>query len=102
MHPLDLAPQRTILIISNEKIDDIMEIVKSLEDTGLLITFVCEINKSGVKERKCGIFCMVLGTLGASLLKVLGKLGVSLVKAKILGTGVMRAGEGTIRTGQDF
>ena len=102
MHPLDLALQRTILIISNEKIGDIMEIVKSLEDAGLLITFVSEINKSEVKERKCGIFGMVLGTLGASLLKVLGKLGASLVKAKILGTGAMRAGEGTIRTGQDF
>ena len=35
--PLDLALQTTALIISNEEIQDIMNIVKSLEESGLLI-----------------------------------------------------------------
>ena len=35
MHPSDLAKQTT-LIISNEEIDDIVKIVKSLEDAGSL------------------------------------------------------------------
>ena len=47
-----------ILIISNEEMDDIMEIVKSLEDFSLLIE---RVNKTIYNEIK------VLGTLGASL-----------------------------------
>ena len=34
---MDLALQTTALIISNEEIQDIMNIVKSLEESGLLI-----------------------------------------------------------------
>ena len=36
-HPLDLASFMTTLIISNEKMNDIIKIVKSLEESGLLI-----------------------------------------------------------------
>ena len=78
--PSDLE-KRTILIISNEEMDDIMKIVKSLEESGLLIKVVSETIKNEAKEQKRGFLGMLLGTLGASL----------------LGNVIS-----TIRTGQDF
>ena len=36
--PSDLALRRATLIISNEKMKDITKIIKSLEESGLLIT----------------------------------------------------------------
>ena len=65
--PSDLE-KRTILIISNEEMDDIMKIVKSLEESGLLIKGVSETIKNEAKEQKRGFLGMLLGTLGASLL----------------------------------
>ena len=58
----------TILIISNEEINDIMKIIKSLEESGLLIKGVGKTIKNKAKEQKGGFFSMLLGTLGASLL----------------------------------
>ena len=46
----------TTLIISNEEINDIMKIVKSLEESGLLIKGVSKTIKSEAKEQK-GRFC---------------------------------------------
>ena len=43
-----------ILIIWNEKIDDVMKIVKSLEESGLLIKRVCETIKNEAKEQRGG------------------------------------------------
>ena len=40
--PLDLAPRAKILIVSKEEINDIMKIIKSLEESGLLIKGVME------------------------------------------------------------
>ena len=40
----------TTLIISNEEMNDIMKIVKSLEDTGLLVKDVSETIKNEAKE----------------------------------------------------
>ena len=80
----------TILIISNEEINDIMRTVKSLEESGLLMKGVSETIKNEAKEQKGGLLSMLLGTLGASLL---GNL--------LTGKGTIRAGEGTIRAGQD-
>ena len=54
----------TTLIISNNEIEDIIKIVKSLEDSGLLLKGVAETVQNEVKEQKGGF----LGTLGASLL----------------------------------
>ena len=97
--PLDLA-SCTILIISNEEMNDIMKIVKSLEEFGLLIQDVSETNKNEAKEQKGGFLGMLLGTLGASLLRNL-----------LTGKGTIRAGEGvistsrgrgTIKAGKDF
>ena len=52
----------TTLIISNEEMNDIMKIVKSLEESGLLIKDVSKTIKNEAKEQNVG---MLLGTLGA-------------------------------------
>ena len=57
------------LIISNNEIEDIIKIVKSLEDSGLLLKGVTETVQNEVKEQKGGFLSMLLGTLGASLLR---------------------------------
>ena len=54
------------LIISNNDIQDIM--VKSLEDSGILLNGIAETVKNEVKEQKGGFLSMLLDTLGASLL----------------------------------
>ena len=48
--------------------DDLINIVKSLEDNGLLIKGVTETVQNKIKEQKGGLLSMLLGTLGASLL----------------------------------
>ena len=67
---------------------DIIKIVKSLEDSGLLLKGVTETVQNEVKEQKGGFLSMLLGTLGASLL---GNI--------LAGKGINRAGEGVIRAG---
>ena len=58
----------TTLIISNEEMNDIMKIVKSLEESGLLIKGVSQTIKDQAKEQKGEFLGMLLGTFGASLL----------------------------------
>ena len=58
----------TTLIISNEEMNDIMKIVKSLEESGLFIKGVSQTIKNEAKEQKGEILRMLLGALGASLL----------------------------------
>ena len=62
----------TTLIISNDEIEDIIKIVKSLENSGLLLKGVTETVQSEVKKtkQKGVFFSMLLGTLGASFLMV--------------------------------
>ena len=47
--------------------EDIIEIVKSLEDSGLLLKGVTKTVQSEVKEQKGGFLSMLSSTLGASL-----------------------------------
>ena len=54
----------TTLIISNKEINDIMKIVKSLEESGLLIKSVSETIKNEPKEQKGQFLGMLLRTLG--------------------------------------
>ena len=56
------------LIISNNEMEDIMKIVKSLEDSGLLLKEVSERIQNEAKQQKGGFLNMLLGTLSASLL----------------------------------
>ena len=76
------------IIISNDKMKDIIEIVKSLEDSGLLFEGATETVQNEVKEQKGGFLSMLLGTLGATLL---GNI--------LSGGGINRAGEGIVRAG---
>ena len=80
------------LITSNDEMSDILKIAKSLEDSGVLVNLVSETIKDEAKEQKVGFVSMLLGTLGASLLG-------DLLTKNLLGKGVIRVGEGTIRAG---
>ena len=48
------SANRTKLIISNEEMDGIMKIVKSLEESSLLIKGVSETIQNEKKEQECG------------------------------------------------
>ena len=71
---------------------DLLKIVKSLEDSGILLDAITETVKYEVKEQKCSFLSMLLGTLGASLLG-------DLLTKNLSGRGAIRAGEATIRAG---
>ena len=72
-------------LISNEKINDIMKIVKSLEESSFLKKGVSETIKNEVKEQTDSFLIMLLVTLGAGLLG-------NLLTSK----SIFRASEGTI------
>ena len=59
----------TTLIISNEEMNNIIKIVKSLGKSGLFINGVSETIQRESKNNREGFLGMLLGTLGASLLK---------------------------------
>ena len=63
-----LGSGNATLIISNKDIEDLIKIVKPLQDSGLLLKGVTESVQNEVKEQKGGLRSMLLGTLGASLL----------------------------------
>ena len=88
----------TALIISNEEMNDIMKIAKSLEESGLLIKCLSETIKNKTKEQKGRFLSILLGTLAASML------GSALTERGVIraGKGTTRAGKGTIRAGEDF
>ena len=52
-------------MIADEEMNGIMEIVKSVKDSGLLIKGVSKTTTNEVKEQKGGFSWHVLGTLGA-------------------------------------
>ena len=52
----------TTLIISNEEMNDIIKIVQSLEESGLLIKSISKTIKNEGKEQKGGFIGMLLGT----------------------------------------
>ena len=58
----------TALIISNKKMNYIMKVVQSLEDSNILLKGVSKTIKNETKEQKGGFLIMLLGTLRASLL----------------------------------
>ena len=82
----------TTLIISNDDMKDVLKMVKSLEDSGILLDRITETVKNEAKDQKGGFLLMLLGTLGASLLG-------DLLTKNLSGRGVIRTGEGTIRAG---
>ena len=73
------------LIIEKEDMNDIMKIIKALENSGILLKGISKTIKNETKEQRGGFLSMLLGTLGASLLgNLLGG-----------GKGIMREGEGS-------
>ena len=74
----------TTLIISNDDLNDLLEVIKSLEKNGILLDGITEIVKNEVKEQKGSFLGMLLGTLGVSLL---GNM--------LAGRDVIRAGNGS-------
>ena len=84
-----LGSGNTTLIISNKDMEDLIKIVKPLEDSGLLINGVTELVQNEIKEQKGRFLSMLLGTLGASSLRTL-----------LAGKGINRAGEGIVRVGE--
>ena len=73
----------TTLIISNNEMEDIIKIIKSLEDYCLLLKGINKTVQNEITEQKGGFSSILLGTLGASLL---GNL--------LTGKGIYRAGKG--------
>ena len=63
----DLALRTTTLIFSNEEMNHIMKIVKSLQESVFLIKGFRQTIKNKDKEQKGGLFSMLLGTVGVSL-----------------------------------
>ena len=57
------------LIISNDEMEDMMKIVKSLEESGLSLKRVGETIQKEVKEQKGGFVSLLLCTLDCSLLE---------------------------------
>ena len=66
--PSDLAPRTAVLITSNKERQDIMKIVKSPEESGLLIQGISETMKNETKKQKDGFLSMLFRTLAASIL----------------------------------
>ena len=80
------------LIISNKEMDDIVKIVKSLAESGLLINSVSKTNKNEAKDEEMKKFLgMLLDILDTSLLGDI-----------LTGKDTIRAGESTIRAFQEF
>ena len=79
------------LVISKEYMDDIIRMIKSLNNSGVVIDGVSETKKYDIKKREGGFLGLLLATLGAS---VLGNM--------LTGKGVMRAGKGVVRAGRGY
>ena len=88
----DLPSRITTLITSNEEMEDIMKIGKSVEESGLIIKGISETIKDEAKEQKGEFLSILLGTLGAKLLR-----------SALTRKWVIRPGKDTIgAAGQDF
>ena len=70
--------------------DNLLQIVKALKDSGVLLKGVSETIQNKAKEHRGRFLSMLLATLGASLLG-------DLLTKNLSGKGTIRAGEGTIR-----
>ena len=85
--------------------NDTIKIVKSLEDSDLLLKGVTETVQNEVTEQKRGFLTMLLGTLGATLLgNILTGQGVKTSQGRGINRaakswGVNRAGEEVLRAG---
>ena len=79
--------------------NDIMKIIKALENSGILLKGVSKTIKNETKEQRGGFLSMLLGTLGASLLDNLLTGGKGIVRAGEGNAGNRAKGEGIVRAG---
>ena len=93
------------LIIEQEDMNDIIKIIKALENSVILLKGVSKAIKNKTKEQKGGFLSMLLGTLGASLLgnlltsgKCIMRAGEGSVASRTKGDGIVRAGSGSKKT----
>ena len=107
IHKKILGSGNTTLIIWNKDIDNLIKIVNSLEDSGLLLKGVTESIQNEVKDQKGEFLSMLLRTLGAKLLGNLltGKGAFYAEKGthragKGKGKGIHRTGEGIVGAGE--
>ena len=85
-----LGSGNTTLIISNNEIENIIKIVKSLDDSDLLLERVTKTIQSEVKEQKGEFLSMLLGILGAILMQ--NRLSGQEINRAGKGKGMNRAG----------
>ena len=78
------------LFILNDDMDDIIKIIKSLEDSGVLIDGVTEIVKHKIKKQEGRFLGALLAPLAASIVQPT----ISLVVKGISGQWIRRAGRG--------
>ena len=100
IHKKTFRSGTTTLTIHNKEMNDIMNIIKYLEESALLIKDLSEKITNEVKEQKGGFLGMLLGTLSDSLLGNLLTCKGTITTRQIRGT--IRAGKGAIRAGPDF
>ena len=80
----------TTVTFSNEEINDMIKIVKTLEDSDILLKGVTETLKNDLKKGgTLPILPVILSTLGSSLIGIL-----------LSGRGLVRSGKGYLRAGQ--
>ena len=84
------------LVFSNEEVNDIMKIVKSQEESGLLIEGVSQTGENEIMEEKGRFLGMLAAMLAATLLGS-ALTGIGVVKGS---DRVIRADEGVIRAGE--
>ena len=82
------------LLISNEDVDDIIKIIKSIDDSGVLIDEVTETVNDGIKKQEGGFLGALLPPLATSLVQ-------TVISSVIEGTSgiireVTRSGRGYI------
>ena len=83
--------------------NDIIEIVESLGDSGLSLKGVSEAIQNEAKEQNTGFLSMLLGTLGVSLLgNILAGKGMNRAGETFLGAGYAGAGYGSSIKNKDF
>ena len=81
------------LIIEEEDMQDIIKIIKELENSDILLKGVSKTIGNDIKKQRGGFLSMLLRTLGASLLgNLLTGKGIIRVGE---GKGIARAGEGS-------
>ena len=82
--------------------NDILKIIKTSENSGILLKGVSKTIKNETKEQRGGFLSMLLGTLRASLLgnlltggKDIMRAGEGSVASRTKGDGIVRAGSGS-------